>query len=78
MAQNSPGSSKEKASRREALGKLAGTTEKYIDALEHGKPERIRILAGIATTLGVPLEQLYEAKMKPSVCAGGFPHGFNA
>lgn len=50
---------KEKGLSQVALGKVAGTTGKYISDLEHGKPAGIHVLARIAAVLDVPLEKLY-------------------
>ena len=50
---------KEKALTQEALGKLAGTTGRYINCLEHGKLGSIVVWARIAAALDVLLEELY-------------------
>ena len=50
---------KEKGLTQDELGKLAGTTGKYISDLEHGKSGGIVVMARIAVTLGVPLGQIY-------------------
>jgi len=49
----------EKILSQTALGKLAETTDKYINDLEQGKPGGIAVLAKIDAVLEVPLEQVY-------------------
>ncbi|KLU59682.1 DNA-binding transcriptional repressor PuuR [Peptococcaceae bacterium CEB3] len=47
-----------------ALGKLVGTTNKYINDLEHGRPGGIAILAKIVAMLDVPLDEVYRKDKK--------------
>ena len=50
---------KEKGLTLQALGKLAGTTGKYISEIENGGPAGIEIMSKLAVALDVPLETIF-------------------
>ncbi|KLU62967.1 HTH-type transcriptional regulator SinR [Peptococcaceae bacterium CEB3] len=54
----------EKGLSQTALAELVGTTDKYINDIEHGRPGGIALLAKIAAVLDVPLEEVYRKGKK--------------